>query len=386
MRYISLLLKTLLILFLLANAYLILSGKTYIYKGVRFAYLRGNTSATIVDLNYFDTRIVASKNGQQWPEASNYNKTDLTNAFRARLEKNESIALAVIQNDSIQFEEYWDIGSRNSRTNCFSVSKSIVSILIGIAIDEGYIESVDQKIIDFLPELRRDGKNYNDEVTIKHLLTMSSGMKWKENYFNPLGPTAESYLTKKLEAFMLKTDFTEKPGETWKYLSANTQLLGMIVARASGKTLSEYTSEKLWIPMQATDDGEWMLDDTDGLEKSICCFNSNALDFARFGQLFMDKGNWKGQQLVDSAYVAASLSPGLNEHYGYSWWLYEGQYKYPVFCMRGINGQYVISIPELDLVAVRLGHKIEKYENNSATDLKFYIQEIIKQYDKGNDI
>ena len=110
------------------------------------------------------------------------------------------------------------------------------------------------------------------------------------------------------------------------------------------------------------------------------------IDFARFGQLYMDKGNWKGQQLVDSAYVEASLSPGLNKHYGYSWWLYKDQYRYPVFCMRGINGQYVITIPELDLVAVRLGHKIEKYENNSATDLKFYIQEIIKQYDRGNDI
>ena len=322
-----------------------------------------------------------NQNGQQWPEASNYNKTNITDELRARLVKNQSIAFAVIQNDSIRFEEYWGIGSRNSRTNSFSMSKSIVSILIGIAIDEGYIESVDQKIIDFIPEYKREGENYNQDVTIKHLLTMSSGMNWQESYYNPFGVTAESYFTKKLEKLMYRVDFTEKPGETWKYQSGNTQLMGIIVARATGKTLSQYASEKLWMPIQATDDAEWMVDDTNGTEKSFCCLNSNALDYARFGQLFMDKGNWKGQQLIDSAYVEASLSADLTDHYGYSWWLYNTQYKYPVFCMRGVNGQYVISIPELDLVAVRLGHKIEKYENNSATDLEYYIEEIIKQYD-----
>ena len=210
---------------------------------------------------------------------------------------------------------------------------------------------------------------------------MSTGMNWQESYYNPFGVTAESYFTKELEKLMYRIDFTEKPGKKWKYQSGNTQLMGIILARATGKTLSEYASEKLWIPMQATDDAEWMVDDTNGTEKSFCCLNSNALDYARFGQLFMDKGNWKGQQLIDSAYVEASLSGDLTDHYGYSWWLYNTQYKYPVFCMRGVNGQYVISIPELDLVAVRLGHKIEKYENNSATDLEYYIKEIIKQYD-----
>ena len=184
---------------------------------------------------------------------------------------------------------------------------------------------------------------------------------------------------------MFGINFTEKPGEKWHYQSGSTQLMGIIVARATGKTLSEYASEKLWKPMAATDDAEWMVDDINGVEKAYCCFNSNALDFARFGQLFMDKGNWKGKQIVDSAYVETSLSPDLEDHYGYSWWLYDRQYKYPVFCMRGVSGQYVITIPALDLVAVRLGHKIEKYANNSATDLEFYIKEVIKQYDHSID-
>jgi len=385
MKYIKLLFIALLFLFISANAYLLLSGKTYVYKAVKIGYLRGHNTATIEDVQFFDTRVIASENGEQWPEASDYNKKEINKELRARLEKNESIAFTVIQGDSIRYEEYWGIGSRTSRTNSFSMGKSIVSILIGIAIDEGYIESVDQKVIDFIPEYKREGKHYNQKVSIKHLLTMSSGMDWHEDYFNPLGLTAESYFTKKLEPLMFSINFTEKPGEKWHYQSGSTQLMGIIVARATGKTLSEYASEKLWKPMAATDDAEWMVDDIDGVEKAYCCFNSNALDFARFGQLFMDKGNWKGKQIVDSAYVETSLSPDLEDHYGYSWWLYDRQYKYPVFCMRGVSGQYVITIPALDLVAVRLGHKIEKYVNNSATDLEFYIKEVIKQYDHSID-
>tara|TARA_B100000886_G_scaffold335419_1_gene292458 strand:- start:90 stop:1250 length:1161 start_codon:yes stop_codon:yes gene_type:complete len=386
MKYISILFKILLFLFLGVNIYIIISGKTYVYKAVKIGYIRGHNTATIEDIQFFETRIVASKNGKQWPEASNYNKTNITDKLRSRLVKNQSIAFVVIQNDSIRFEEYWGIGSRKSRTNSFSMSKSIVSILIGIAIDEGYIESVDQKIIDFIPEYKREGENFNKDVTIKHLLTMSSGMSWEEDYYNPFGVTAESYFTKKLEQLMYHIDFNKKPGETWNYQSGNTQLIGIILARATGKTLSEYASEKLWIPMQATDDAEWMIDDINGTEKSFCCLNSNALDYARFGQLFMDKGNWKGQQLIDSTYVKASLSTDLTGHYGYSWWLYNTQFKYPVFCMSGINGQYVISIPKLDLVAVRLGHKDEKYLNNTTTDLKYYIKEIIKQYENSIEL
>ena len=124
-----------------------------------------------------------------------------------------------------------------------------------------------------------------------------------------------------------------------------------------------------------------MIDKVDGVEKAYCCLNSNALDFARFGQLYLDKGNWNGQQLIDSSFVEASLSPDLEAHYGYSWWLYETQHKYPVYAMRGVNGQYVIVIPALDLVAVRLGHKREKYVNNSTSDLDFYVSQIILEYD-----
>ena len=381
MKYIKLLLKTILLLFVILNVYILISGKTYVYKAVKIGYMRGHNTETIDDVQFFDTRIVEAGTPDLWPQASDYNTVDISESLRAKLEKTKSIAFIVIQGDSIRYEEYWGIGSRTSRTNSFSMGKSIVSMLIGVAINEGYIKSIDQKVIDFIPEYDRRGNHYNQEVTIKHLLTMSSGMDWHEDYYDPFGITAESYFTKDLDELMLSIDFTDKPGEKWHYQSGSTQLMGIILARATGQSLSEYASEKLWIPMGASDDAEWMVDDVNGVEKAFCCFNSNALDFARFGQLYMDNGKWNGQTLVDSAYVAASVKGDLEVYYGYSWWLYPTEYKYPAFCMRGVNGQYVIVIPELDLVAVRLGHKRERSVNKSTLDLSLYIEEIIKKYD-----
>ena len=381
MKYVAPLFKAVLLIIISFNAYILLSGKTYMYKVIDFGYMHGNTSATIQDIDFFYTRTIESLNGVQWPKGVDYNKKQLSKDFRARLEENESIAFTVIQDDSIRYEEYWGVGSKKSRTNSFSAGKSIVSILIGIAVEEGAIDSIHQKVIDFIPEYKNKKYPYNSEVTIEHLLSMNSGMDWDEGYVNPLGITAEAYFTERLKDLMFEINFTEKPGTKWNYQSGNTQVLGILLERATGVSLSEYASEKLWKPLQATDDAEWMLDQENGTEKAYCCFNSNALDFARFGHLYLNNGKWKGQQIVDSSYVAASLKSGLNEQYGYSWWLYNTEYKYPVFCMIGINGQYVINIPELNLVAVRLGHKEEGKYNDQHKDLIYYIEKIIEQYD-----
>ena len=381
MKYVAPLFKAVLLIIISFNAYILLSGKTYMYKVIDFGYMHGNTSATIQDIDFFYTRTIESLNGVQWPKGVDYNKKQLSKDFRARLEENESIAFTVIQDDSIRYEEYWGVGSKKSRTNSFSAGKSIVSILIGIAVEEGAINSIHQKVIDFIPEYKNKKYPYNSEVTIEHLLSMNSGMDWDEGYVNPLGITAEAYFTERLKDLMFEINFTEKPGTKWNYQSGNTQVLGILLERATGVSLSEYASEKLWKPLQATDDAEWMLDQENGTEKAYCCFNSNALDFARFGHLYLNNGKWKGQQIVDSSYVAASLKSGLNEQYGYSWWLYNTEYKYPIFCMIGINGQYVINIPELNLVAVRLGHKEEGKYNDQHKDLIYYIEKIIEQYD-----
>ena len=384
MRVFKLCVQFILFCLILVNAYILISGKTYIYKALKIGYLKGHNTATIQDSKYFENRLIDTGLAVSWPEVSGYNKKPLSSALRSRLEKNNSIAFAVIQHDSIRSETYWGIGSKSSRTNSFSMAKTVVGMLIGVAIQEGFIESIDQKISDFIPEFNRPGEHFNDEVSLKHLITMSSGLDWHEDYYNPFGVTAEAYFTKNLNELMLRLNFSHKPGVKWNYQSGSTQLMALVLERATGKSLSEYLSLKLWKPLNATAQADWMVDKADGVEKAYCCLNSNALDFARFGQLYLDKGNWNGQQIIDSSFVAASLSPDLVAHYGYSWWLYETQHKYPVYAMRGINGQYVIVIPALDLVAVRLGHNREKYLNNSTTDLDFYITQIIVEYDTVN--
>ena len=160
---------------------------------------------------------------------------------------------------------------------------------------------------------------------------------------------------------------TSEPGKKFEYLSGNTELLAFVLEKATGKKLSDYASEKLWKPMGASSNALWSLDHENGTEKAYCCINTNARDFARFGKLYLDSGRWNGKQLVNEQYVLNSIVPAdltnkegnKIDHYGYSWWLinYKG---HQIFYARGILGQYVISIPDKNLVIVRLGHKRSK--------------------------
>jgi CubicO group peptidase (beta-lactamase class C family) len=244
------------------------------------------------------------------------------------------------------------------------MAKSIVSMLIGIAIDEGKIRSVDQLVGDFIPTFK-DGKKAN--ITIKHMLTMSSGMGYEESYKSPFSYTAESYYGRHLEKLTLEYDAVEEPGKTYNYLSGNTQILGMILEKSYGKNISELTSEKLWKPMGASQDALWSLDVEDGMEKGFCCYHSNARDFARFGKLFLDSGKFNGIQLISKKYVQESITPAdliypaKDEHtkYGYQWWLMPNYKGHNIFMMKGHLGQHVICLPKENMIIVRLGNKSE---------------------------
>jgi len=159
------------------------------------------------------------------------------------------------------------------------------------------------------------------------------------------------------------------PGEKTVYLSGNTQVLAHVLQVATNKTLAEYATEKLWKPLGAKHDALWSLDAEEGREKAYCCFNSNVRDFARLGQLVLQKGNWKGQQLIPEAYIEEATAPaselkaqwaeGTNDYYGFQFWYLEYKgHKIPY--MRGILGQYIFVIPEKNSVVVRLGHKRDK--------------------------
>jgi CubicO group peptidase (beta-lactamase class C family) len=195
---------------------------------------------------------------------------------------------------------------------------------------------------------------------------MASGQKWKEEYYNPFSVTSASYFVNDLDDLILNQPIVQKPGEAFRYKSGTTQLLGMVIKKATGKTLSAYLTEKLWHPMGAEHTALWQLDSNEnGMEKAFCCLATNARDFARFGKLYKNHGRWNGTQLLDSSFVALSVKPRFDEspEYGYGWWLDVFQDK-KVFMMRGHLGQYILVVPEEDLIVVRLGHLKDQEKEN----------------------
>lgn len=370
--------KVLVGVLMVAIAVLWFSGKLYYIKALVYNYVN------IDDLNLFHVRTVEAGKPQPWNIATDYNKKELTPELRKALEQYRTVAFLVVQNDSIRYEEYWDNYDASSLSNSFSMAKSIISILIGIAHDEGKIKSLDQTACEYLPDFCSPE---NKVVTIRQLLMMSSGLNYDEGYSSLTSPVTRSYYDTDLRKQMMELRVVTKPGVSFNYMSANTQLLGFILEKATGKSISEYASEKLWQPIGAEHDAKWSLDHKDGTEKAYCCFYSNARDFARIGKLFLNKGMWNGKQVISEAYVNAAISPAPisdgdspNTMYGYQWWLidYKGT---PVFYARGILGQYIFVLPSKQLIFVRLGHERgEKDANGELLDVPVYLSEVMKMY------
>jgi len=223
---------------------------------------------------------------------------------------------------------------------------------------------------------------------IKHLLTMSSGINFDESYKSPFGHMAKAYYGSDIKKLNEDYTVTEIPGETWRYLGGNTIILSFILEKVTNMPLSEYMSEKIWKPVGAKNQALWSLDKKDGLEKAYCCFYSNARDFARIGKLVKDGGLWNKQRIITEKYITAATSPAYNlkekngkpvDFYGYQMWM--TYYKdFDVFYARGIKGQYIITIPEKDIVIVRLGHqRAPKLENYHPADLYYYIDFALEQ-------
>jgi len=352
-------LKYFLIVFFFLNLLILISGKSWLYKAISITYLKGHTSSYINDFIYMPAETIESGKHQEWLTAHNYNKEELPDFIKSINENLETVAYMVIIKDSIHFEKYWHGYNSDTMSNSFSISKSWVSTLIGIAITEGKIKSVDQKVCDFLPDFC-EGRN--SELTIKNLLTMSSGLNWNEDYYNPIGQTAEAYFGNNLGELIKNLTVIKTPGKLFKYNSSCTQLLTFIAEEATGETISEYASKKLWKPMGAKHPALWSTDVEGGDEKGFCCINSNARDLARLGKLYLNQGNWNGLQLLDSNYIieattAANLldeKGNKNTNYGYQFWVAE-RHGLPIYYSRGLWGQYVICIPEKDMIIVRLG-------------------------------
>lgn len=353
---------------------LYVTGHEYILKGIRVVYFTGHTTAFIDDHIYFENdTIPASTHPQPWPFHNAFNQAKPTPRLTATHEALGTIAFLVIKKDSIWHESYAQEYDTTSQTNSFSIAKSVITAMLGKAIMEGHIKSLDQEVSDFYPQFEGSG------LAVGDLASMASGLNWDESYINPFGITARAYYNDNLARAILGLKVIEPPGQSFTYLSGNTQLLGMLIEKASGKRLSRYLHQSFWQPMGFEQPALWQLDDKENkLAKAYCCIASNARDFARFGKLYKNGGNWHGTQLLDSAFIAKSIVPRFEDspEYGYGFWLSDHLGK-QIFVMRGILGQYVITIPEDDLIIVRLGHQRGERDGSSFThDFYVYIEEV----------
>jgi len=275
--------------------------------------------------------------------------------FDDYLEQNKTVAFLIIKNDTIQYEKYYNNYEKNSIVTSFSMAKSVTSMLIGFAIQDGLISSENDVVTKYIPELKENGF---DKVTLKHLLQMTSAMEFNESYFNPFGHAAKYYYGRNLRKTIAKAKLEGTPGTYYNYQSGQTQLLGLALERAlKGKRITEYLQEKIWTPLGMEYDASWSLDrKKEGLEKTFCCINARALDFAKLGKFYLNKGVWQGDQLLNEAWVTASTkrdtTEGSSQNYQYQWWLLGNRGDYMA---QGILGQYIYIHPEKNLIIVRLG-------------------------------
>lgn len=277
--------------------------------------------------------------------------------FEQFLRDTKTVAFLIIKNDTILYEKYFFDYTEKSIVPSFSMAKSVTSLLIGCAIDDKYIQSVNEPVTNYIPELK---KNRFDKVTIRHLLQMTSGIKFKENYFNPFGDAARFYYGNHLRKKILKMKLKKEPGKQFEYVSGNTQVLGWVLERAlKNKTITQYLQERIWTPLGMEFDATWSIDNKrNGIEKTFCCLNARARDFAKIGRLYLHNGNWNGRQIVSSGCIELLTRPdttqGAVSYYQYQWWLPTPGKD---FLAEGFLGQYIYVNPSRNLIIVRLGKK-----------------------------
>jgi CubicO group peptidase (beta-lactamase class C family) len=336
-------------------------------------------NADIDDYTIFENRPVMNAGVQPWAEGEAYNKQTLADSLEIQMEALNPVAFLVSRHGQLVYEQYWGDYNAESYSNSFSMAKSIIGLLTGIALQEGHIKSLDEPAGNYLPPFN---KGANKTLTIRDLLTMSSGLNWDESYGSPFSITTKAYYGEDLPALIDGLEVIETPGKRWEYLSGNTQVLARILEEATGQRVSEYASEKLWKPLGTSSPALWSLDEAEGTEKAYCCFNSNARDFARLGQLVLNGGRWNDTTLIGPAFLEEALQPATYltdnagepvDFYGYQWWIVNYKGKQIPYA-RGILGQYIFILQDKDAVAVRLGHnRSPDYIGHHPKDVYLYL-------------
>jgi CubicO group peptidase (beta-lactamase class C family) len=276
------------------------------------------------------------------------------------LRETDTLAFVVVHRDRVVYERYFDGATPGDLQTSFSAAKSFVSTLVGIAIDAGLIGSVDDRVTEYLPELAARDPRFG-QITLRHLLTMSSGIRYREGGFLSLGDDTYTYYGVDLRDVALnRTRIEAPPGTGWQYNNYHPLLLGLVLERTTGMSVSEFMARRLWQPLGAEADATWNLDSKQsGFEKLESGLNATALDYARFGLLFLHNGQWNGTRIVSEEWVRAATragtatDPAYSYGYRYFWWL---DVERPGrFYAMGKYGQYIYVAPDADAVVVRLG-------------------------------
>ncbi|MEO9209893.1 MAG: serine hydrolase [Ginsengibacter sp.] len=273
-----------------------------------------------------------------------------------------TLSFMIIRNDTILYEYYAPKYNDSTTMTSFSVAKSFVSTLIGIAIQDGKIKSVHEPITDFIPEFTDERFK---QITIENLLKHTSGIRFSKQIFNPNSDNAQFYYTTKLREKMLESKIEESPGLHFNYSSENYQLLALIIERATHQTVSHYLQEKLWKPLGMENNAFWNIDNKSdsGIEKAFCCLNATTHDFAKLGRLFLNNGNWNGKQILSAKWVKEATQPDTTAagkfNFQYNWTT--GPEKYKSYYAVGLYGQYIYVYPQKNIIIVRFGKQDLNY-------------------------
>lgn len=325
-------------------------------------------------------------NRDERPLALSYLFQEQQHSLDEFLERVSGTGLLIIKNDVIVHERYMNGGSESSNFTSWSVAKSFVSTLVGMALGDGLIQSLDEPISDYVPELK--GSGY-EGVAIRHVLQMSSGVAFDETYDNRFSDIQQFFvqvfvLGRRADAMMASYAKAMPPGQEHHYASVDTQALGMLLQRLYKKPLATLLSERIWQPLGMEAEAYWNIDqaDEEGMEIAFCCINARLRDYAKLGRLYLQQGNWNGEQLLPANWVqeattpnAPHLEPGASPHgygprgYAYQWWVPEN-YQREYFAA-GVWGQFIyVSEPD-DLIIVRTSAD-PNYRDNMAETIAVF--------------
>ena len=241
------------------------------------------------------------------------------------LDKSATTAYLLIKNDTIIYEQYFRGYDRSKISTFFSVTKSVTSLLVGIAVDEGFIRSVHDAVTDYIPELKKGDPRFQ-KLTIEYLLNMQAGLRFDESYTNPFKDMARLFYSRNQLRQLKKLKFERNPGEKHAYNSATTAILGIVLERAINRPFAEYLEEKVWKPLGMEYDALMGLDDRRNRSaKSYYGLSATAIDLAKIGRLYLNYGNWNGNQIVSREWVEKSIMPNIvngieYNNYQYHWY------------------------------------------------------------------